>query len=266
MSYGRTVTYLYDGSFDGLMCCVFECFTRHELPLEIIAGEPKQLSFSETRTIDTDPEKAERVIAAVPKKISQNVLDLVRIMFLSYESDKEMTILLYLIKGFKFGERVELMLADDTVNKLNKAVSHCTREAHLLEGFVRFSDYYGFLAAVIEPKNTVLPLIANHFTDRFRNENFLIYDRTHRMALIYYKYKAEIAENIDFTLPPAADEELRVRELWRCFYNAIGIKERYNPRCRMNLMPKRYWNCMTEFGFEAEQDMVGANSRNAITG
>ena len=29
--------------------------------------------------------------------------------------------------------------------------------------------------------------------------------------------------------------------------DAIAIKERYNPRCRMGHMPKRYWANMTEF-------------------
>ncbi len=246
MSYGGNVIYCYDGTFDGLMCCVFESFERREFPEEILSEMPEQLSLSETRLIATDSEKARRVISAVPRKISANALDLVRKMFLSCEKNKDLIILAYLAKGFRAGAKIELMLADDTVNALNRAVLHCTHEAHLLEGFVRFSDHGGYLAAVIEPKNKVIPLLADHFTDRLRNENFLIYDKTHRMALIYFKHKAEIAENIDFELPPAEGEEVMYRELWKCFYNAVGIKERYNPRCRMSLMPKRFWGNMTE--------------------
>ncbi len=246
MPYGRNVTYCYDGTFDGLMCCVFESFEKREIPEEIVVGEPDQLSFSEIRSIETNSEKARRVITAIPKKISPNVLDLVRKMFLSCAENKDAIILVYLIKGFRTGAKIESMLADDTVNALNKAVFHCTHEAHMLEGFVRFSDYGGYLASVIEPKNKVIPLIAGHFIDRFRNENFLIYDKVHRMALIYYRHKAEIAENIDFSLPVTTACEARYSELWKLFYNTIGIKERYNSRCRMNLMPKRFWNCMTE--------------------
>ncbi len=246
MSYGGALIYCYDGSFDGLMCCVFEGFARKEIPSEITVGIPVQLSFSEFRDIETDGEKAARVIAAIPKKISENVFDLVRKMFLSCAENKEMIIFLYLAKGFRVGARIEHMLTDDTVNALNRAVLHCTHEAHLLEGFVRFSDCGGYLAAVIEPKNMVIPLLAGHFIDRLQNEDFLIYDKTHRMALVYYKRRAEIAENIGFELPPADGEEVMYRELWKCFYNAIGIKERHNPRCRMSLMPKRFWGNMTE--------------------
>ncbi len=242
----RDVIYSYDGSFEGLMCCVFESFERKEIPLEIIVEEPVQLSFSEVREIVTDAGKAERVMRAIPIKISPSVFDTVRIMFLSCSENKDLLILELLCKGFFYGEKIEHMLADDTVNAVNKAVFHCTHEAHLLKGFVRFSDYNGYLAAVIEPKNKVVPLLAEHFTDRFRNENFLIYDRTHKMALIYFSHRTEIAENIDFELPPASASEIYYRELWKSFYRTIGIKERYNPRCRMNLMPKRFWSNMTE--------------------
>lgn len=258
MSDGRDVIYSYDGSFDGLMCCVFESFLRKEMPSEIIVGEPEQLSFSEVRRIETSPERAERVVRSMPKKIAPNTADTVRKMYLSCAENRDMLILAYLHKGFRAGRRIEQMLADDTVDAVNKAVFHCTHEAHLFLGFIRFSDYNGYLAAVIEPKNRVIPLIADHFTDRFRNESFLIYDKAHRMALIYHRHKAEIAENIDFELPSAGAEEERYRELWKCFYNTIAIKERYNPRCRMNLMSKRFWSNMTEVSGETD-------SRNRIT-
>mgnify|MGYP002515244924 CR=1 FL=1 len=81
------------------------------------------------------------------------------------------------------------------------------------------------------------------------------------MALIYYMHKTEIAENIDFEMPAATAEEERYRELWKSFYRTIGIKERYNPRCRMNLMPKRFWSNMTEM---REELGIYEQSRNHI--
>ena len=29
------VVYLYDGSFEGFLCCVFESFAQHELPFAV---------------------------------------------------------------------------------------------------------------------------------------------------------------------------------------------------------------------------------------
>lgn len=254
---GRDVIYVYDGSFEGLLSCVFESFSRRELPAGVTAEEDAQLTFSEVLRIDTDPEKARRVAAAIPEKISSQAEELVRTGFLTCAEDKDLLILTYLHKGFRFGKAIDNMLADDTVNALDKAVQHCTGEAHKLMGFLRFSDFDGYLAAVIEPKNRVIPLIAGHFADRMPHENFLIYDKTHRMAAIYYSYKMEFAEGIDFEMPSASTEEERYRELWRGFYKAIGIEERENPRCRMNMMPKRYWNNMTEM-----QDESGIKNAN----
>lgn len=244
---GRDVVYCYDGSFDGLLCCVFESFVRRETPIGITAGAQEQLTLTEVLDVPTVPEKAARVAAAIPKKISPRTEELVKIAFLTFGEDKDLLILKYLQKGFSVGGRIEDMLADDTVNALYRAIQHCTTEAQRMKQFIRFSDFDGYLAAVIEPKNKVIPLIADHFTDRYRNENFLIYDETHRMALVYHSHRAEIAENIYFEMPDAGAEEERYRELWKSFYDAIAIKERYNPRCRMNMMPKRYWKHMTEF-------------------
>ena len=242
----RDVIYCYDGSFDGLMCCVFDSYVHREIPCAIAVGEPEQLSLNEIRSIVTDRGHSARVTAAVAGKISVEALVFIKKAFLSFAEDKDLNILVFVHKGLEFGSRIEKMLADDTVNALNKAVFHCEHEAHLLTGFVRFSDFGGFLAAVISPKNKVIPLLADHFADRFGGEDLFIYDNIHRMALVYCRRRAEILENIDFEMPPAGEEELGFRKLWREFYNAIGIEERYNPRCRMTHMPKRFWENMTE--------------------
>lgn len=242
----RDVIYCYDGSFEGLLSCVFISFERRELPCAVVSGEPEQLSLAETLCVETSDKKAERVLRAIPPKISPEAEELIKKAFLSCDIGKDLLILEFLQKGFHYGRRILDMLADDTVNAINKTVLFCGNEAQKIREFIRFSDYGGYLVSVIEPKNKVIPMIAAHFTDRLPNENFLIFDKTHGMALIYYDHKAEIAENIEFELPPATAEEQRYRELWRGFYDTIAIKERYNPRCRMNFMPKRYWAHMTE--------------------
>ena len=50
-----------------------------------------------------------------------------------------------------------------------------------------------------------------------------------------------------FQTGPAGETELSYRKLWRAFYDTIAIEGRYNPKCRMTNMPKRYWAMMTEF-------------------
>ena len=93
---GRDVVYCYDGSFDGLLCCVFESFVRRETPLGVVGGAQEQLTLSDTLYVPTVPERAARVAAAVPKKISPRVWELIRIAFLTFGEDKDLIILKYL--------------------------------------------------------------------------------------------------------------------------------------------------------------------------
>lgn len=257
MSDRSNVIYCYDGSFDGLMCCVFDSYTRKEVPSDIVTKENQQLTFNEVHDVITDEAHADRILRSIPKKMGENATDFIKKAFLSDIPNRDMNIVRFMYKGYKYGFRVMYMVADSTVNTLYKAVQGSCHEAHLLMGFVRFSDNNGTLSAVIEPKNKVLPLMAAHFIDRYRNENFLIYDKTNRMALIYSNHNAEIVEDIDFELPDTTEEEEYYRQLWKTFYNTIGIKERCNPLCRMNLMPKRYWGQIVEM----EEEIM--HSKNA---
>ncbi|MBQ8826321.1 MAG: TIGR03915 family putative DNA repair protein [Oscillospiraceae bacterium] len=246
MSDRSDVIYSYDGSFEGLMCCVFVGYSSRELPSDIIVGEPEQITFSEIRYIETAEEQYRRILASLPLKMGLNAENYIKKAFLTCHPKKDLLILKLMYLGYKYGSSIFYRITDEVVSELNKAILHCTREAHLLQGFTRFSDNEGALAAVIEPKNCVIPLIANHFIDRYRNENFLIYDKTHHMALVYASGVPQIMTDIHFELPETSDEELYYQNLWKAFYNSIGIKERFNPRCRMNLMPKRYWSSMVE--------------------
>ena len=127
-----------------------------------------------------------------------------------------------------------------------RAERHLLGEAHLLKGFVRFSDYDGALAAVITPKNFILPFISDHFCSRYRDEDFMIFDRAHGAALMWKDKRKSLVSVDKVTLPPPSGVELKYRELWRQFYDTVAIESRLNPRCRMSHLPKRFWADMTE--------------------
>lgn len=253
---GRTVNYRYDGSFDGLLCCVFESFEKKEIPQEINGPDEGQMSLFTEKEIATDEEKARRVLASVPRKIGPDALSFIRRAYLTCLPQKEKYILLFLRKGYEAGAKVMRLLGDTVVSTLFKAVQQLGNESHLLKEFIRFSVYDNVLAAQITPKNFVLPFLGQHFADRFPNEVFLIYDTTHRMALTYEKGDLQIRPVEHFSMPAPSEEEKQFRRMWKMFYQTIAIKERYNPRCRMSMMPKRYWVNMTEFATETDKNVL----------
>jgi probable DNA metabolism protein len=242
----ENIIYQFDGSFDGLMCCVFESYDKKEFPSDIITDNA-QCSFVPVKYIETDTYKSERVIRSIPKRMGHNAFEFIRNAYLTCHPEKYYFIFRFMQLGYKHGERIMGMLADEVVNTLFKAVKALNNETHLLKGFIRFSDYDGVLAAVIEPKNIVLPKLAHHFCERFPEENFIIYDKTNKMALVYKPYNAEIIYMDDLILPDADDKEKTIRGLWKLFYDTIEIKSRHNSKCRQSHMPKRYWKHMTEF-------------------
>ena len=64
------VRYLYDGTFDGLLCCVYESVYSREVPADICAQAQAQPCLMEDRWIKTDAERAQRVYRSIPKKIA----------------------------------------------------------------------------------------------------------------------------------------------------------------------------------------------------
>ncbi|WP_378956670.1 TIGR03915 family putative DNA repair protein [Pelosinus sp. sgz500959] len=250
------VIYRYDGSFDGLLCCVFESYDKKEIPMEILPPDTSQTVLFDVKEITTDLQKSKRVLVSIPKKIGDPALELVRHAFLTCFTQKELYILLFLRMGYQYGPSVVSMLADDVVNTLFKAVKQLENESHLLKGFVRFSIFNKVLVAEIEPKNYVLPLLTQHFCERYPEERFLIYDKTHGMALIYQPYQSTVIPIDSLEMPEPDEEEESFRKLWQLFYATIEVQGRHNPVCRMSHMPKRYWKYMTEFGYPQKKSLL----------
>lgn len=248
MPYRSDLSYRYDGTFEGLLCCVFESYEKKEVPSEILSTRASQGVLFPVKEIITDNKRYQRVLISIRSKMGVRVLDFIRHAFLTCLSHKELYILRFIRMGYHYGPQVMGMLTDEVVDTLFKAVKHLDRESHLFKGFVRFSVFEDVLVSEIEPKNYVLPLLTRHFSQRFPEERFLIFDRTHDMALIYQPYKSAIVPMEALKMPEPDEEEEAFRVLWQLFYDTIEVEGRYNPKCRMSHMPKRYWRFMTEFG------------------
>lgn len=246
------MNYRYDGSFAGLLCCVFESYVKKEIPARILPPEEEQISLLPAREIGTDSERAARVLASVPKKMGPEALGFIRRAFLTCLPDRATLIFRFFRVGYREGPRVMRLLTDNTIGPLFRAVRNLENESHLLKGFLRFSDFDGTLIAEMEPKNTVLPLLARHFCARYPGERFLIFDRTHKMALIHQPGRTAVLPLESLTLPRPGEAERMYRALWKKYYAAAEVPGRHNEKCRMSNMPKRYWGCMTEFAPDSE--------------
>lgn len=246
LNHAQQVIYVYDGSFEGFLCCVYNYYYNRLKPVAIMSQDNFTPSFYDNLMVDTDFEQAYRVRFAIEEKMGYRNLEFLTECFFTCLKEKEMYMLRYVVKGFKTGPKIIDALTDSDVSALFKAHRHLSRESHRYLGLVRFYRAGDVYVAKIEPENQVLPLIAWHFNNRFADQSFMIYDATNQQALISAgkNYRIIQVENIE--MPQMDANEERTQKLWKSFYDTIAIKERYNPKCRMNFMPKRYWRNLPE--------------------
>jgi len=238
--------YIYDGSLQGFYTAIYDVFYSKKRPFLIVSEDNYQPTLNKEITVYTDIEKAQKVRQSIKEKISTYSLKLVETVFIGEYPNKEMIIYDYLFFGYQAGANTHNVLTEPVVSVALTAEKRILYDAHMYTGFVRFSDYDGVLIAKIDCKYFILPFIAPHFTDRFSEENFMIYDENFKAALVYKDKEFDIISVESLELPKESENELGYRQMWKNFYETIAIKERTNLKLRTNLMRKRFWKHMTE--------------------
>ncbi len=241
------VNYLYDGTIEGLYCCVFYSFSHKEIPMDIYNYDNDQNSLYESIEIFYNKEHADRVYRGIVNTLSMKIHELVLQCFLSDLKSKELCILEFLHYRFKNGAAASAHLFSDCVLTVQKAAQRCRMEAHNYKGFVRFTQRGGVLVGEIHPHCRVLSLIMPHFKNRFINEHIMIVDKTHNEVMLASGGKGGIVPFDDIELKSVDEKEEAIADLWRCFFKTVSIEDRYNPRCQNTHLPKRYRSDMTEF-------------------
>ncbi|HAA26032.1 MAG TPA: hypothetical protein DCE11_07950 [Ruminiclostridium sp.] len=240
--------YLYDGSFEGLLTCVFEAYASKTADISIIPQKDHTPSFlEEERVIETDMEKFRRVYESVSKKISPLAQKVIYKVWLSEDENSSNLIYKFLRIGYKIGGKVVNYIQDPAVNRvmeLNKAVG---REAHRFLGLLRFREVHkGIFYAEYEPQYNITVLIAPHFAKRLACQPFLIHDRKRNICAVFNGRELVMTDETPSIPERSTVTEDQYSELWKAFFRSVAIKERRNPRAQMGFMPKKYWKYLTE--------------------
>ena len=252
--------YTFDGTMDGLLSAVFDAFKLKEQPEQLLAkGDALPLFCDHTYQVTSDEEKARRVWAGLEKRLSHEAMKLISVSWLSELRELNQPLFLYICKVFRQGD-ISRNFADPDVLAVTNIARRVLHEQLRMKQFIRFQKAKdGTYLAVVSPDHNVLPIIIDHFQDRFNDQSWLIYDAKRHYGY-YYDGHAD-AIHITFeneaTVPfdlgngrlsndvISSDDQL-LQDLWRTYFKAICIKERMNPRKQLKDMPRRYWKYMTE--------------------
>ncbi|WP_201565987.1 TIGR03915 family putative DNA repair protein [Psychrobacter immobilis] len=256
---------LYEPSFEGWLSAVFYVYAnklQDDASLRIIAEDCYVPSLiSQATSVATDEDKAERVLTKLHKLLGRSGIRNLLWGFLS-EKDNIGTTLFQVVKyAIDYPSRAIMEdLGNLNVLELVQTVKSVGREKHRMEAFVRFEhttdDIY---FARVEPDFNVLPLIGEHFRQRYQDQHWAIYDLTRNYGIYYDKSQSTpkrpaalqtITDLDDAVLRNPASihspDEQRYQRFWQGYFTNVNIKERKNPRLHKQYLPQRYWKYLSE--------------------
>lgn len=241
-------TYLYDGTFDGLLTIVFDSYSNKTLPQKIYTQNSYIPNFlDKTVKFETNFEKSQRVFNGIEKNIGYDALYNSYYAFLSNEKDKEIYILKYLCDGFHIGPKINNNLTTSYVFKVINMRKRALSECHKLKGLLRFQEIGENLCySSIHPDNNIIEPLGHHFIKRLPSMNFVIHDKNRDICFVYNSKEYKIINSKNIKVPEISENEKAYQELWKMFFKTISIKERTNSRCQMQFMPKKYWQDLIE--------------------
>ena len=271
--------YVFDNTLDGLLTAVFDSFFLKQQPEYLLAeGEQLPLFAEEPHRVVTDSEKAERVWKGLEKHLSKDGLHMITISWLSEERALNQPLFNFICKVFKphpltpsprgeggaFGREGSLSMeqnaSDEDVLAVRNSCRRVLHEQLRMKQFIRFQKAKdGTYLAVVSPDHNVVPLITDHFQDRFNDQPWLIYDAKRHYGYYYdgaaapirITFEDEAAVPFDLSngkmdADILSENDMIFQQLWRTYFKAICIKERMNPKKQLSDMPRRYWKYMTE--------------------
>lgn len=252
--------YTFDRTMDGLLSAVFDAYALHQQPDELVGeGAVLPLFCDEVHAVSTTDEKARRVWGGLEKRLKREAVRLISISWLSESSELYTPLFHYIYKAFGSGVGGGLNFADPDVLYVTNTARRVLHEQLRMKQFLRFQKAKdGTYLGVVSPDNDVLPLVVDHFKDRFQDQPWLIYDARRRYGFNYDgKTVIRITFQDEVTLPFSlddgrlsddvlSDDDKTFQELWRTYFKAICIRERLNPKKQLGDMPRRYWKYMTE--------------------
>lgn len=248
---------LYNGSFEGLLTAIFEIFEYKFKDAEIICSSNYQQEnfFAEVHEVTSQNDKADRVLQRLEKNLGKEGIKNLLWVYLSERKDRERLILSAVKHSLQHpNENVLQDFGNPYILEISKICKSVGRERHRMTAFVRFEklkdDVY---FSKVEPDFNVLPLVLNHFKNRYQDQKWMIFDLKRNYGIFYDLV------NADFFYPEEDqilmmrnsqnlhhDEEKKYQKLWQRYFFKTNIVERKNIKLHVQWLPKRYWKYLTE--------------------
>lgn len=249
--------YICNDTVTGIFSAIYDAW-KTKLGAEqlgiALRGMVDQELFCEYIEVEESEKKAIAVENLIKRHLGDYAYWNIYHTMLSHERDKGNVILGTMLEAKNIPDSTRIMehLSHPKVRRVFEIGRKVSNEAHYYIEIVRFKELKnGILFSEIEPRNRILTCLGDHFTNRFPLENWIIYDKTHKIALVHESGKQWVlAEDMDINLNATnhvSNEEAKYVNLWKGFFESISIKERESYERQRQHLPLRYRKHVTEF-------------------
>lgn len=237
--------YLYDGTYDGFLTCLYQHFAG-EAAENIMTSGQYQLGFTnKAKTLKTNEKQAAYMYDQIQKHLGLHGATDVYYSYLSQVNGWEGICLSFVDLCFREGARYKDAFTHQRVYPFYALIRKVKREVERYLGYVRFRQWGDCLYSKIHPEYFILPALDPHFTDRYAREKFIIHDADRNLALISKDGKGLIISfsHVDQSEDPPADPFV---ELWQRYVKTTAIQSRINLKLQQQFVPLKYRKDLVE--------------------
>jgi probable DNA metabolism protein len=251
------ITYIFDGSFEGLLTSVFESYEYKHNDIFIKAKiHHAPALLEELHEVNSDEVKSRRVLDGLKKKLSKDWYNKLFKVYLSELAEAYQHLFDFMRYAFDSNISIESNYGHPAVIALTKIDKSVNRERHRMKAFIRFQETAdGTFYAPVEPDYNVLPLIATFFKNRYADQKWIIYDVKRKYGLYYdlqevsevtFDFVDEVKESSALQPQVLDEKETLYSILWNDYFKSTNIPARKNMKLHIQHVPKRYWKYLTE--------------------
>lgn len=250
------LVFFYDKTFEGLLTAVFDAYSRKMFPDHLVAeGKIPPMFMDNSYVVITQSRRAQRVWAAIEKKLSSQACNMLSYVWLSEIEGSDELLFRYICKAMDGAVSIENNFGDTDVLEAQQIARKVSKEAEYLRQFVRFQKMADdVFLGVVSPVYNALPVCIAHFEDRFSDQKWILYDERR-----HYGYFFDLETVQEMTLENEvlfaggklgetlmAEDESLFQELWKGYFSSMTIKERINLKLQKQHMPQRFWKYLIE--------------------
>ena len=241
--------FVYDNTWDGLLTTFQWCLHNNIQPEDISPEQSGVNSlFGSPQAIQTIKSDAVNLREQIKTKMGTYPLRYMYHAYLSEAKSMEDTLYQYLLLGLQMGKHINNFLTNDYVHRVHTIANKVMREKHRYLGLLRFSSIGETLFSEFEPDYFILPLLAKPFFDRLGSEDFVIFDKKRKKALIKEQdnlYFQNVDEALIANLLTKASDKT-YEQLWITYFKTIAITLRRNLKLQRSRVPFKCVPYLTE--------------------